>query len=140
MARTPDLFAASALILLGFALFARSISPALAGISTSWRGTIYVFPPSSIFIALATMLCFFATVYSLWMLPFNRTLSLFHFWLTSTGIAVFVSAFYLSTANLSGSRTALWTVLVSPAAVLVIQVLFVWNFVQAILRMLRSHS
>jgi hypothetical protein len=24
------------------------------------------------------MLCFFATIYSLWMLPFNRTLSLWH--------------------------------------------------------------
>jgi hypothetical protein len=86
------------------------------------------------------MLCFFATIYSLWMLPFNRTLSLWHFWLTSIGIADFLSALYLSTANLSGSRTALWTALVSPAVVLLVQVLFVWNFLQAILKMPRPHS
>ena len=140
MARTPDLFAVGALILLCFSLFSRSIAPSSAGIATTWRGYICVFPPSSICIALATILCFFATVYSLWMLPFNRTLSLFHFWLTFTAIAVFLSAFYLSTANLPGSRTALWMVLVSPAIVLAIQLLFVWNFVQAILRMPRPHA
>ncbi len=140
MERPPDLFVVSALILLGFALFARSISPSGAGISIHWRGTLYGFPPSSICIALATMLCFFATIYSLSMLPFSRTLSLCQFWLTSAGIAMFLSAFYLSSANLPGSRAALWTVLVSPAVVLLVQVLFVWNFVQAILRMHRPHS
>src|ERR1700680_2130943 len=140
MERPPDLFVISALLLLVFALSARSINPSVLGISTHWRGTLYVFPPSSICIALATMLCFFATIYSLWMLPFNRTLSLWHFWLTSIGIAVFLSALYLSTANLPGSRTALWTVLVSPAVVLLVQVLFVWNFLQAILKMPRPHS
>ena len=140
MERPPDLFVISALLLLVFALSARSISPSVSGIMTSWRGTLYVFPPSSICIALATMLCFFATIYSLWMLPFNQTLSLWHFWLTSVGIVVFLSAFYLSTANLPGSRTALWTFLVSPAVVLLVQVLFVWNFIQAILRMPRPHS
>jgi len=140
MERPPDLFVISALLLLVFALSARSISPSVLGITTHWRGTLYVFPPSSICIALATMLCFFATIYSLWMLPFNRTLSLWHFWLTSVGIAVFLSALYLSTANLPGSRTALWTVLVSPAVVLLVQVLFVWNFIQAILKMPRPHG
>ena len=140
MERPPDLFVISALLLLVFALSARSISPSVLGITTHWRGMLYVFPPSSICIALATMLCFFATIYSLWMLPFNRTLSLWHFWLTSVGIAVFLSALYLSTANLPGSRTALWTVLVSPAVVLLVQVLFVWNFIQAILKMPRPHG
>ena len=140
MERPPDLFVISALLLLVFALSARSISPSVLGITTHWRVTLYVFPPSSICIALATMLCFFATIYSLWMLPFNRTLSLWHFWLTSVGITVFLSALYLSTENLPGSRTALWTVLVSPAVVLLVQVLFVWNFIQAILKMPRPHG
>ena len=140
MKRPPDLFVVSALLLLVFALSARFISPSVSGIMTHWRGTLYVFSPSSICIALATMLCFFATIYSLSMLPFNQTLSLWHFWLTSLGIAVFLSALYLPTANLPGSGTALWTVLVSPVMVLFVQVLFVWNFIQAILRMPQPRS
>jgi hypothetical protein len=140
MERPPDLFAISALLLLVFALSVRSISPTVSGIMTHVGRNLYVFPPNSICIALATMLCFFATIYSLWMLPFNPTLSLWHFWLTSIGIAVFLSALYLSTANLPGSRTALWAVLVSPAVVLLVQVLFAWNFIQAILRVPRPHS
>ena len=47
---------------------------------------------------------------------------------------MFSLAFYLATSNLSGSRAALWTVLLSPAVILLVQVLFVWKFIQAILR------
>jgi hypothetical protein len=140
MERPPELFVISALLLLVFALSAPYISVTVSGIMTHCGRALYIFSPSSICIALATMLCFFATIYSLWMLPFNPTLSLWHFWLTSIGIAVFLSALYLSTENPQGSRTALWAVLVSPVVVLLGQVLFVWNFIQAILKMPQPHS
>jgi len=40
-----------------------------------------------------------------------RSYTLWHFWLTTTGIAVFFLAFYLSGSYLPGSRSALWVVL-----------------------------
>jgi len=52
------------------------------GVSVAWRGTGYVMPPGAISIAIATALCFCATVYSLWMLPFGRKAVFWHFWLT----------------------------------------------------------
>jgi hypothetical protein len=63
--KASELFVISALILLGFALVARFINPSSMGISVTRRGTGYVLPPNSICIALATALCFFATIYSL---------------------------------------------------------------------------
>src|SRR5262249_22152810 len=101
--KPPDLFAISALALLGFAFIARFISPMGLGISVAWRGSGYVLPPEAISIAIATALCFCATVYSLWMLPFNRTAMLWHFWLTIIGIAVFWLSFYRASSD---SRTA----------------------------------
>jgi len=92
--KASEMFVIGALVLLGFALVARSINPSPLGISITWRGTGYVLPPSTISIALATALCFFATIYSLWMLPFSRRAMLWHFWLTSIGIGVFWLAFY----------------------------------------------
>jgi hypothetical protein len=83
------------------------ISPAALGISITWRGTGYVLPPGSISIALATVMYFFATIYSLWMLPFSPTATLLHFGLTTLGIVLFWVAFYLT----PNSRAAVWTVL-----------------------------
>jgi len=140
MERPSELFVISTVILLGFALFSRFISPSALGISTTWRGTVYVFPPGSICTALATALCLFATIYSFWMLPFNRTATLWHFWLTSIGIAVFLLSFYRATSTLPYSRTALWTFFVSPAVVLLAQIIFIWNIIQAIFKTPRLHS
>ena len=67
--KASEMFVIDALILLGFALAARFINPSALGIGVKWRGTGYVLPPSTISIALATALCFFATIYSLWMWP-----------------------------------------------------------------------
>src|SRR5207245_1583431 len=94
MGRSSEPFVIVALILLGFSLISRFISRSGLGISVTWRGTGYVLPPGSISVGLATALCFFATIYSLWMLPFNRTATLWHFWLTTIGIGVFWLAFY----------------------------------------------
>jgi hypothetical protein len=70
MGRPSELFVIAALILLGFSLIAGFISPSGLGISVPWRGTGYVLPPSAISVGLATALCFYATIYSLRMLPF----------------------------------------------------------------------
>jgi hypothetical protein len=95
-----------------------------------------VLPPGSISIALATLMCFFATIFSLWMLPFNRTATLLHFGLTALGILVFWVAFYLA----QNSRAAVWTVFAAPAGVLLVQSIFVWNLLHAVFRMPRSHG
>lgn len=138
--KASELFVISALTLLVFALLPRFISHAGLGISISWRGTGYVLPPSTISIAFATALCFFAMVYSLWMLPFNRTATLFHFWLTAIGIGVFWLAFYRAGAALPNSRTALWIFFAASAMVILTQVIFVWNFIQALPKAMRLHS
>jgi hypothetical protein len=134
--KATELFVIVALILLVFALIARFISPSGLGMSIAWRGTGYVLPPSFICIAMATMLCFFASIYSLWMLPFNRTATWWHFSLTTIGIGVFWLAFY----RVPNSRAAVWAAFAAPAAILLTQVIFVWNFIQAIFRMPRLHG
>lgn len=134
--RPSELFVISALILLLLALVARFINPSGLGISIPFRGIRYVLPPSMICVGQATALCFLATIYSLWMLPFNRMVSLFHFWLTALGIGVFWLAFYRP----PNSRTVVWAVFAAPAAVLLTQVIFVWNLLQAIFRAARLHS
>lgn len=134
--KPADLFVTVALILLVFALLARFVISSSLGVSITWGDTGYILPPSFVCIALATVLCFIAGVYSLWMLPFNRTATWWHFSLTTIGIVVFWLAFYRAPS----SRTALWTVFAAPAAILLTQVIFVWNLIQAILRMPRLHS
>ena len=94
MERPSELFVISALILLGFSLVTPFITTSAMGMSIPWRGVGYVIPPRSMCISLATVLCFYAAIYSFWMLPFNRTMALWHFWLTSVGIAIFWIFFY----------------------------------------------
>jgi len=134
--KPADLFVIVALILLVFALLARFVISSSLGIGITWRGTAYVLPPTFICIALATVLCLVASIYSLWMLPFNRTATWWHFSLTTIGIAVFWLAFYRAPS----SRTAVWAVFAAPAAILLTQVIFVWNLIQAIFRVPRLHS
>jgi hypothetical protein len=134
--KPADLFVTVALLLLVFALLARFVISSSLGVSITWGDTGYILPPSFVCIALATVLCFIAGVYSLWMLPFNRAATWWHFSLTTIGIVVFWLAFYRA----PGSRTALWAVFAAPAAILLTQVIFVWNLIQAVLRMPRLHS
>lgn len=135
MQRLSELFVISAIILLVFALLARFVSPSGLGISLPWRGTGYVFPPAAVCIAQATALYFFASVYSFYMLPFNRAAILWHFWLTSAGIAVFWASFYRVVPSLPALQTALLTLFVSPLVVLLAQLICAWNVIQAVTRM-----
>ena len=137
MGRSSELFVIDAVAILGFSLVARFISPSNLGVSIHWRHTAYVLPPGLICLGLATGLCFFATIYSLWMLPFNGIATQWHFWLSTIGIVVFWLSFYRT----PGSRTALWVAFAAaPAVVLLTQVIFVWNLIQAILKMPRLQS
>ena len=133
--RMPDLFAIGAFVLLGFAFIARFIGTSI-GISVAWRGTGYVIPPEAVAVAMATAMCFCSTIYSLWMLPFNRQAMLWHFWLTVVAIAVFWLSFYSARSE----RIAVWAMSLTPAAVLFAQIIFVWNVLQAISKMPRLHS
>ena len=92
-------------------------------------------PPSSVCIAQATAFCFFGTIYSLWMLPLNRSASLWHFWLTAIGVAVFWFSFYRAASTQPNSRIAIWAVFITPAVTLLTQVIFVWNVVKAVFKM-----
>ena len=134
--KATESFVIVALILLVFALVTRFITPSGLGASVTWHGTGYVLPPSFICIALATMLCFVASIYSLWMLPFNRTATWWHFSLTALSIGVFWLAFY----RVPNSRTAIWVVFAAPVAILLTQIIFVWNLIQAVFRLPRLHS
>jgi hypothetical protein len=134
--KAAEMFSMVALILLVFALIARFISPSTLGVSITWGGTGYELPLIFICIALATMLCFVASIYSLWMLPFNRIATWWHFSLTTIGIGVFWLAFY----RVPNSRAAVWAVFAAPTAILLTQAILVWNLIQAIIRMPRSHS
>ena len=82
------------------------------------------------------MLCFIASIYSLWMLPFNSTATWWHFSLTTIGIGVFWLAFY----RVRNSHTAIWAVFAAPVAILLTQLIFLWNLIQAIFRLPRLHS
>jgi len=138
--KPSELFALSALLLLIFALIARFVSPSGLGISIHLGGVAYVLPPSTVCIALATALCFFATTYSIWMVPFNRTATLLHFWLTAFGIAVFWLSFYRAGAAPSNSGAALWSVFLTPPLVLLTQLIFVWNVIQALSKLRQAHG
>ncbi|MGA9473552.1 MAG: hypothetical protein WBV36_13890 [Terriglobales bacterium] len=138
--KVSELFVISAIILLAFALASRFINSSGVGIDIHLRDTAYVLPPLSICVAQATALCFFATIYSLWMLPFSRTAALWHFWFTTIGIGVFWLSLYRAGSTGADHRAAVWTVFVSPAVVLLTQVIFAWNLLQAIFKIPRLHS
>jgi hypothetical protein len=132
--KPTELFVMVALMLLVFALIARFISPSGVGVSITWGSTGYLLPPSFICIVLATMLCFIASIYSLWMLPFNHVATWWHFSLTTIGIGVFWFAFYRD------SGAAIWAVFAASTAVFLTQAIFVWNLIQAVIRMPRLGS
>ena len=107
--KATEMFVMVAVILLVFVLITR---PSGLGVSITWGGTGYVLPPSFICVVLATMLCFIASIYSLWMLPFNRIATWWHFSLTTIGIGMFWLAFY----RVPNSRTAVWAAFCSSSS------------------------
>ena len=140
MERPSELFAISALILVATGLPARFVFAPGLGVSVDWNRTGYVLPPSIVCYAMAAVLCFFAVIYSLWMVPFNRTATLVHFWTTTVGTAAFLVAFNRLGSNPSNIRPTIWLVFVVPVLVALAQVVFVWNLVQALAKSPRLPS
>jgi hypothetical protein len=94
------LFALSAIASLVLALLGKLIAPD-ALISVHWRGTGYVYPAGWLSLAIAAVLCFFAAIYSLRLLPLQQKVGMWHFWLTILAIAAFWPSFYYLTRHLT---------------------------------------
>lgn len=142
MARSTALFAIGAICLLLSAFIARRFGPALAAFHVAHRG--YGFPPSSVFVFMAALLCGFAAVYSLYLLPMNQKAAVWHFWLTAGGILLFWVGFYSFSALVArgGSWQAGRAVVAigaswvcSFALIVVAQGIFVANVIAAIMKL-----
>jgi hypothetical protein len=95
---------------------------------------MYTFPQDAVALVLATLLCFFAASYSIWVLPFSPRAALWHFWITGVGLAIFWLSFYLP-AWVGLGRGAMAALLVWFASGLVValaQIIFVVNFAYAL--------
>jgi hypothetical protein len=140
--RPSELFAASAALLLVFS-FLQRLSASLAGVSIHLHKVVYVFSPGTLCIVMASFLCFFAAVYSIWPLLINAKAATWHYWTTAAGIAIFWVCFYLFAVYFSpGSRpsTFVTSVLLAQAVsvifVLLAQMIFVVNLSLVIVRLI----
>ena len=95
MTRAAELFAAAAIVLLTFSLLSRFVSPGTL-VSLRLLGSVFAFPPGSVCLVMAALLCLFAAFYSFWIFRMNQTAAMWHFWLTVTGITLFWILFYVS--------------------------------------------
>jgi hypothetical protein len=141
VARPSDLFAVSAALLLVFSFLSRLFA-SQASVSIHLHKVAYAFSPSTLYIVMASFLCFFAAVYSIWPLSMNVKAATWHYWTTVAGIAVFWGCFYLFVVYFSpGSRpsTLLTAVLLAQAGavtlVLLAQMIFVVNLTVAVIRL-----
>lgn len=141
MTRPAELFAiaATAVLLLRWTgrLFPSPASLAVYSVGA----TGYAFPLETVSLWMAAMLCMFAAVHSLWMLPLNHRASLWHFWLSAISIAVFWICSYLQPPPRALSRlgTAFVTGWFLSILVLALaQIIFVGNLLVALAK-LRRH-
>ena len=143
MSRSTMLLTIAAMGLLGFAFFCRYVGPS-DFLIFSFRSQGYSFPPESVCVFMATFLCFFAAIYSFYLVPMNQTAALWHFWLTVGGICVFWIGFYWFKAlvrgghspELQGANQAAAVVWVSSFVVISIaQGIFATNLISGIVRL-----
>jgi hypothetical protein len=138
--RPSELFAISAAVLLGLSFLSR-LSPGQAGISIAVRNVGYVFPPSTVFLAMASFLCFFAAISSRWPLSLNNRAAVWHYWITAAAIAAFWFCFYFFAfhatreSDLTVRQTAaLLGQFISMMVILLAQTIFVANLAFAVVR------
>ena len=138
MSRAAELFAIVAIVVLVFGLLARFASSNTT-VALRLANSIVMIPVGSICLVLATLLCFCASIYSLWFLPMSPKAAAWHFWMTSTGIVLFWISFFLLATVASGkpmlrraTPAAVIGEVVSLILVLVAQSIFVINFASAI--------
>jgi hypothetical protein len=143
MPLASELFAWCAIAVLLFGFGVRLVLPRNLSMTIHIRDTAYMFPPTSVCVWIATLLCVVASIYSLSMLPLNRTAALWHFWLTSVGLGLFWLSFYRlalmfshyseGTSPLRGlNAAAAWSQLISAALFVVGQLIFLGNLVRAV--------
>jgi hypothetical protein len=144
--RPSELFAVSAAVLLMLSFLSRF--PAKQALfSVTVRNTGYGFPPSAVFLVMASVLCFAAAVYAIWPLQMNMKAGIWHYWVTVVGIATFWMCFYSFPLNESGSNTSyrlamLLGQLMSLGVILLAQAIFVANLLFAVVRLrnISAHS
>jgi len=135
MARAANLFAigSAAILLVGLLFPFRSgviVHFGRMGYSMSGRATCFI---------IAAFFCFFAAIYSLWMLPMNATAAGWHFWLTAASVAGFAAFFALLAQSDSGSHRTAW-ILAAPAAFSIVgfiigQAVFAVNLTHAVFKL-----
>ncbi len=136
--RPSELFAISAAALLAFSFLSRFL-PTQNFVGIHLRSVVYAFSPSTVCLAMASLLCFFAAIYSIWPLPMNYRVGLWHYWITALAIVAFWASFYLfifhplPSSNLA--PIALFGQLVSTIVIVLAQAIFVVNLTYAIVRL-----
>ncbi len=138
--RPSELFAISAAVLLLFSFLSRLLATQ-SGVSITLGNVAYSFPPSAVCLWMASLLGFFAAVYSFWPLPMSHRVGLWHYWVTALAIVAFWTSFYLfafhalPSSNLTMYQTILlFGQFVSMIFIVLAQVIFVVNLTLAIVR------
>jgi len=124
----------SAAILLVGLLF-----PFRSGVTVHFEEMVYGMSGRATCCIIAALFCFFAAIYSLWMLPMNATAAEWHFWLTAASVAGFAAFFALLTQSDSVSHRTAW-VFAGPAAFSIVgfiigQAVFAVNLIHAVYRL-----
>ena len=139
--RPSELFAISAAVLVVFSFLSRLL-PTQSGVSINLRSVVYGFSPSTVCLGMASLLCFFAAIYSIWPLPMNYRVGLWHYWITALAIVAFWTSFYLfafhalPSSSLTVYQTiALFGQFVSIIVIVLAQAIFVVNLTLAIVRL-----
>ena len=90
----------------------------------------------------AALLCAFAAVYSLWMLPLNLSAAYWHLWITAVSVAAFVTFFgigeYLTGGHSRATWIALTAELLSGVALIAGLAILAVNLAQAVYKLLHS--
>jgi hypothetical protein len=135
MKRPAELFAIAALLMLTLRELMRTILAFPMMVSLRLRGNFYAFQPEVLTLFIATALCFYSAMYSVWLLPFSSRAATWHFWVTIVGLVVFWISFYLPIFSEPQDRFFIASVTVSFVSgfVLVLaQLIFVGNLAYAV--------
>jgi hypothetical protein len=91
--RGDSLFAMASLILLILGLVLRINSPMQSISINLSKHTAYALSLQTPCYGIAALFCLFAFLYSIGYIPFNKTITQWHFWLSVTSIALFILGF-----------------------------------------------
>lgn len=138
--RPSELFAISAAALLVLSFLSR-LPTTQTSVGIHVGNVAYMFPPSAVFLVMATLLCFWAAAYAIWPLHMNLKAGIWHYWMTAVPIAVFWACFYLfgfrltSTKNTPYRLAVLLGQFMSLGVILLAQTMFIANLIFAVVRL-----